>query len=67
MLMPLKSYGGAAAKAAGELEVVLAGALNAASGTVAGGTAPLKALEDLQEGPGGRHDNDSTDFRCDQE
>ncbi len=56
----LSGLSGGAAKASQDLKVVLAGV--AAEGDVGGG-APMQTLEDLQQGPGGRHDNDSPDFR----
>ncbi|KAG2492324.1 hypothetical protein HYH03_009275 [Edaphochlamys debaryana] len=70
----LRGRGGDAAKVAGQLQVVLAGAqagaqagAGAAAGLVeaaAGGPGGSGvALEDLLLGPGGRHDNDHTDYR----
>lgn len=61
--------GGSAAR---ELQVVLAGLAATeggtpvdadASGAVGEGGALLRSMEDLQAGPGGRHDNDFADYR----
>ncbi|PNH08303.1 NFX1-type zinc finger-containing protein 1 [Tetrabaena socialis] len=67
----LAAQGGAAAQAAARLQVVLAGTAaargrgGAASGAATAGGRRLggPALEDIVAGPGGRHDNDSVDYR----
>ncbi len=62
---PLRARGGAAARAAQQLEVVLAGS-SAGAAAGAGQQETMMGLEDLQAStPGGRHDNDHVDFRCD--
>ncbi|KAG1675264.1 hypothetical protein FOA52_016295 [Chlamydomonas sp. UWO 241] len=60
MVEPLKLHGGAAAeRAAKNLVVVLAGTADDEQRQ----SAARSTLEDLQSGPGGRHDNDHADFR----
>ncbi|KAG2452041.1 hypothetical protein HYH02_003079 [Chlamydomonas schloesseri] len=75
----LAAQPGNSAKVAQKLQVVLAGAQHAGTGGAAGSTSHSRAaaaaaaaaskahtsdtLEDLLEGPGGRHDNDAADYR----
>ena len=56
MVEPLIASGGAAAKAGHKLQVVLAGTEQDFSKDVIG-------LEDLHDGPGGRHSNDHSNYR----
>lgn len=62
----LAAQPGNSAKVAQKLLVVLAGgaaaAMAAASASDAMGASTT--LDDLLEGPGGRHDNDMIDYRC---
>lgn len=65
----LAAQPGNSAKVAQKLLVVLAGAsAAAATATKAAVTSAVTAasdtLEDLLQGPGGRHDNDKVDYRC---
>ncbi|KAG2423774.1 hypothetical protein HXX76_015050 [Chlamydomonas incerta] len=64
----LAAQPGNSAKVAQKLHVVLAAASAAAAAAAAGATAAANAasgtLDDLLEGPGGRHDNDMVDYRC---
>lgn len=58
---PLTACGGAAARWAQKLQVVLAGTQQAHA---EGGDEEMLTIEDMQAGPGGRHDNDHADYRC---
>ena len=57
MVEHLIASGGAAAKAGHKLQVVLAGTEQDVSKET------IMALEDLHDGPGGRHSNDHSDYR----
>lgn len=65
---PLQARGGAAAAAAAQLRVVLAGTAGANNSPGDGqsaqaGDVGVMAIEDLAEQAGGRHDNDHADYR----
>ncbi len=66
MAAALSPWGGAAAKAAAQLQLLLAPAQPAATGAgekQADGAPAVVAVEDLLHCAGGRHDNDKEDFR----